>query len=153
MPKTKIIVDTHYLIWDLMGHTNINSKVEKVLSNPENELYLCAISYWEIAMLVGKKKIQLLESVEMVCNDIQRLRNYKVINISPKISEIVCLYANQINSDPADCIIAASTIANDAFLLTRDQNLIKASFLKTLWLCLQIRINLEYINFIGIILF
>ena len=132
MPKTKIIVDTHYLIWDLQGHPNINARTEEVFTNPNHELYLCSISYWEIAMLVGKKKIQLSESVETVCGDIQRLRNYKVINISPKISEIVTLYANQINCDPADRIIAASTIAMNAVLMTCDQNLIDASFLPTL---------------------
>ncbi len=83
-------------------------------------------------MLVGKKKIRLSQSVETVCHDIQRYRNYKVLNISPKISQIVSDYNDQINGDPADRIIAATTMSMDAVLLTRDQNLIAAPFLKTL---------------------
>lgn len=132
MPKTKIIVDTHYLIWDLMGHPNIDDRIEAILTNPAHELYICSISYWEIAMLVGKKKIFLSESVETICNDIKRYRNYKIIEISPKISNLVSLHANLINGDPADRIIAASSIAIDAFLLTRDQDLRAKPFLKTM---------------------
>jgi PIN domain nuclease of toxin-antitoxin system len=52
--------------------------------------------------------------------------------MSLEISQNVNDYANEINGDPADRIIAARTLSMDAVLLTRDKNLIAASFPKTL---------------------
>ena len=132
MRKTKIIVDTHYLIWDLQGHPNFDSNIETILTDPDNEIYFCSISYWEIAMLLGKKRIYINQPVEVFCNDLQAFRNYKVLDISPKIAEIVSRYADQINGDPADRIIAATAISQKAFLLTRDKNLRSLSFLNTI---------------------
>lgn len=132
MPKTKIIVDTHYLIWDLQGHPNFNAKIESLFADPQNDFYICTISYWEIAMLIGKNRISINQSVGTFCADIQAFRNYKTIDISPKIANMVANYSHLINGDPADRVIAASSIAENAKLLTRDQNLISLSFLDTL---------------------
>ena len=132
MPKTKIIVDTHYLIWDLQGHPNFNYRINSLFSNKENDFYICTISYWEIAMLVGKKRIRINQSVETFCKDLQAIRNYKTIDISPKIANMVSNYAHLINGDPADRVIAASAIVENAKLLTRDQNLVSLPFVNTI---------------------
>lgn len=132
MPKRKIIVDTHYLIWDLQGHPHFDSNIEALFADPHNEFYFCSISFWEVAMLCGKKQIHINQSIEVFCNDIQAFRNYKIANISPKITEMVSQYANLINGDPADRIIAATTMAFKATLLTRDKNLISLPFLQTI---------------------
>ncbi len=131
MPKTKILVDTHYLIWDLQGHPNFDSGIEALFSDSNNEFYLCSISYWEIAMLHGKKRIHINQPVEVFCKDLQSFRNYKIIDISPKIANIVSQYTRRINGDPADRIIAATAISHGARLLTRDKNLISLPFLDT----------------------
>jgi len=132
MSKTKIIVDTHYLIWDLQGHPNFNSKIEDLYSDEKNEFYICTISYWEIAMLVGKNRIKINQSVGTFCKDVQSYRNYKTIDISPKIANMVSNYAHLINGDPADRVIVASAISENSKLLTRDQNLASLPFLDTL---------------------
>jgi len=132
MPKTKILVDTHYLIWDMQGHPNFDSNIEAIITDHENEIYFCSISFWEIAMLHGKKRIQINQPVDVFCNDLQAWRNYKIIDISPNIAEIISRYADQINGDPADRIIAATAISKKAFLLTRDKNLRSLSFINTI---------------------
>jgi len=132
MPKSKIIVDTHYLIWDLLGHPNFDSRIEALFEDSNNEFYICNISYWEIAMLHGKKRISLNQPIEVFCNDVQAYRNYRVADITPKIADIVSKYSRQINGDPADRIIAATAISMEANLLTRDKNLISLPFLDTI---------------------
>lgn len=132
MSRTKIIVDTHYLIWDLIGHPNFNSKIEALFSDVNNEFCICTISYWEIAMLVGKNRIRINQSVEVFCKDVQTIRNYKTIDITPKIANIVSNYSHLINGDPADRLIAATAISENAKLLTCDQNLVSLPFLDTI---------------------
>ena len=132
MSKHKIIVDTHYLIWDLQGHPNFNHRIQSLYADKENDLYICTISYWEIAMLVGKNRIKINQSVEVVCKDMQAYRNYKTLDISPQIAGKVAKYAHLINGDPADRIIAATAMVEGAKLLTRDQNLISLPFVDTI---------------------
>ena len=132
MPKSKIIVDTHYLIWDLQGHHYFDSRVEELFSDSNNEFYICSISYWEIAMLHGKKRIHINQPIEVFCKDIRSFRNYKVFDITPGIAEIVSKHANLINGDPADRIIAATAISHGATLLTQDKNLSSLSVLNTI---------------------
>jgi len=132
MPKTKIIVDTHYLIWDMLGHPNFDSRIESLFDDPDNEFYISGISYWEIAMLHGKKRIHLNQPVEVFCKDVQAYRNYKVIDVTPEIAGIVSKYSRLINGDPADRIISATSMAQKAKLLTLDKNLISLSFLDTI---------------------
>ena len=132
MPKTKIIVDTPYLIWDLQGHPNFDTYVQSLFKDETNEFYICTISYWEIAMLASKKRIHLNQSVEVFCQDIQAFRNYKTVDMTPEIAGIVSRHSSQINGDPADRIIAATSISMKAKLLTKDRNLTSLSFLDTI---------------------
>ena len=130
MGKPKLVVDTHYLIWDLQG----NSRFDLALPQLEKfgtEVYISSISYWEIGMLVGKGKISLPYSIKQFFSDLIRLRGYKVLHITPEISDLIAQYANEINGDPADRVITATALANKATLLTADLDLRGLSFLKT----------------------
>lgn len=131
MSKPKLLVDTHFLIWDLQGNNRFDSALPH-LKKYGPEIYISSISFWELGMLVGKRKITLPYSIKQFFSDLIRLRGYKVLHITPEISDLVAQYANEINGDPADRVIAATALANDAVLLTADDDLQALSFLKTL---------------------
>ncbi len=131
MSKPKLVVDTHYLIWDLQGNARFDSALP-YLEKYGAEVYISSISFWELGMLVGKKKISLPYTIKQFFNDLIRLRGYKILHLTPEISDLVAQYANEINGDPADRVIVASALANDATLLTADLDLRKLSFLKTI---------------------
>jgi len=130
MSKQKLIVDTHYLIWDLQGNSRFDRAIP-VLESYGTEVYISSISFWELGMLVGKGKISLPYSIEQFFSDLIRLRGYKILHLTPAISDTISKYANEINGDPADRIIAATAMIYDATLLTADLDLIGLSFIKT----------------------
>ena len=82
-------------------------------------------------MLVGKSRLTLNVSVDRFCNVGLRKRNFKVLPITSQVAQTVSQYANVTNKDPADRIIAATTMVHQATLLTEDNNLIGFDFLKT----------------------
>ena len=116
----------------MQGHPNFNYRIQSLFDNSNNDFYLCTISYWEIAMLVSKKRISINESVEVFCKDILAFRNYKTFDMTPNIAGKVTDYSHFINGDPADRVIAATAISEKAKLLTRDKNLISLPFLDTI---------------------
>lgn len=132
MPKQKILIDTHYLIWDLMGHDRFSSKMDKLLKANVNNCYFSPISYWEVGMLVGKNRITLPVSVQQFFEDLTKKRSYKTLAINAAIGDITRRFSDTINGDPADRIIVATAMAYEAQLITQDQNLQSLSFVEAL---------------------
>ncbi len=130
MSKPKLLIDTHYLIWDLQGNSRFDHAIPQ-LEKFGSEVYISAISFWELGILVGKGEISLPYSIEQFFNDLIRLRSYKILHLTPAISDAVSNYANEINGDPAYRVIAATAMIHNATLLTADMDLKSLSFIKT----------------------
>jgi PIN domain nuclease of toxin-antitoxin system len=43
----KILLDTHIFLWFISGDTQLSTGVRDVIRDPNNEVYLSAISVWE----------------------------------------------------------------------------------------------------------
>ena len=130
-----VIVDTHVFIWDLMDTNKIPAKILKHLDlvQEQGSLFICSISLWEIGLLVGKGRIELDRPVDQFLKVGLLKRNYQLLEITPEISLEVSIMAEEVNKDPADRIIAASSLAHKAILITADKNLRSNKNLKTLW--------------------
>ena len=127
-------MDTCAIIWDALEPTKLSAKAKNAIkkANDSNELLMCDISIWEISMLVKRKRIEVDETPANLIRLILSSRNYTIVNISPEIAELSVNLNDEINSDPADRLIAATSILKLAPVVTADKNLIKASILETL---------------------
>lgn len=130
-----ITMDTCAIVWDALEPTRLSAKANKAIKKADdnNELLMCDISIWEISMLVKRKRIEVDETPANFIKLILSSRNYTVVNISPEIAELSVNLDDEINSDPADRLIAATSILKQAPVVTADKNLIKSNILKTLW--------------------
>jgi PIN domain nuclease of toxin-antitoxin system len=46
----RLLLDTHALIWALLGSGELTDRVRRMLGDPSNEIYVSAASAWEIAV-------------------------------------------------------------------------------------------------------
>jgi len=60
-------------------------------------------------------------------------RKISVKKISPEIAELSVNFGPELNKDPADRIISATSIILNAQLITADQNLITYELINTIW--------------------
>ena len=58
--------------------------------------------------------------------------NYIIKDITPKIAEI-STYLTDLKGDPADRIIAATSIVENAPLITADEAIRNSKYVKTVW--------------------
>ncbi len=130
-----ITMDTCAIIWDALQPKQLSAKAKKAIKKADenNALLICDISIWEISMLIKKKRIQTDTKAANLIKFILNARHYTVINISPEIAELSVNLDNEINSDPVDRLIAASSILKQAPIVTADQNLRNASIVDTIW--------------------
>jgi PIN domain nuclease of toxin-antitoxin system len=64
---TQLLLDTHVLIWLLRDTERISEFVyEQIrIASDENRVVISAITPWEIALLVSKKRLQVDEDVQL----------------------------------------------------------------------------------------
>lgn len=128
-------MDTCAIIWDALEPGKLSAKAKKAIKKADdsNALIMCDISIWEISMLVKRKRIEVDETPANLLRLILSSRNYTVVNISPEIAELSVNLDDDINSDPADRLIAATSILKQAPVVTADKNLRNATILETVW--------------------
>ncbi len=130
-----ILLDTCAVIWDALDHQQLSPKALTAINKADefNALIVSDITIWEIAMLVKKERIKIETTPSNFVNLYLQTRNISVVQISPEIAELSVNFGSEINKDPADRIISATSIIQNAQLVTADQNLISSEIVDTLW--------------------
>jgi len=130
-----IVLDTCAVIWDALEPAKLSDKAAHVIDKAElsNQLFISDITIWEISMLVKKGRIKVNTSSSELISCYIQSRAVQIIAISPDIAELSVNLNDEINNDPADRIIAATSILNNAQLVTADQNLIESDLINTIW--------------------
>lgn len=130
-----ILMDTCAIIWDALEPSKLTeiatSAIEK--ADKHNALIIADISIWEISMLIKKGRIEVNSTAANFLNLFLQSRNVSVQSISPEIAELSVNFSSEINNDPADRIIAATSIIHNSQLVTSDQNLRASELLDTVW--------------------
>ena len=130
-----IVIDTHIIIWHALKVKMLSKKAKIAIEKANNSegIIISDISLWEIAMLIKKNRLEIntsyLEFIELV----KSANNYVIQSINPKIANISVNLSSEINADPADRIICATSIYKNIPLITADNNLLKSSLVKTIW--------------------
>ncbi len=128
-----ILLDTCAIIWIALESGKLTPKAKKAIKRYENELIICDISIWEISMLINKKRLIIDDTASGFINLLIQSQNYQVQQITPKIAELSVSFGTEINNDPADRLISATSILINTPIITADQNLRDATILETIW--------------------
>jgi len=130
-----ILMDTCAIIWDALEASKLSDKAFSAIEKADehNALIISDISIWEISMLIKKKRLKVDSTATAFLNLFLQSRNVSVQSISPEIAELSVNFDHNINNDPADRIIAATSIICNAQLVTADQNLLTSKLLDTIW--------------------
>ncbi|MFV1984474.1 MAG: type II toxin-antitoxin system VapC family toxin [Thiohalomonadales bacterium] len=128
-----ILLDTCAIIWDALNTSKLSVKAKAAIKHSESELLICDISIWEISMLIKRNRIDIDETASSFINLILQTRNFNIQEITPEIAELSVNFGLEINNDPADRLIAATSIYCNAPIVTGDKNLRNASILETIW--------------------
>lgn len=129
-----ILLDTHTLIFDMLDPARLSAAARDALNDGQatGALAISDISLWEIAMLVAKGRVDPGSDYLGFIRDALQLRALQILPITPEIAELsVRLPLPQ--GDPADRLIAATTVHHGARLVTCDAHLRGAPEVPTVW--------------------
>ena len=130
-----ILMDTCAIVWDALKPSELTpAAVDAIENADQNRLLMIAdISIWEISMLIKKKRIEVSIPAADFIHLFLKSRNIQVQSITPEIAEKSVSFGSDINKDPADRIISATSIVCNAMLVTADGNLRDSSIVNTIW--------------------
>jgi len=128
-----ILLDTCAIIWDALDSSKLSPDAKNVIELNGSELMICDISIWEISMLIKRKRLVVDDVASGFIKLLLQSRNYLVQEITPEIAELSVNFGPEINNDPADRLIAATSILRNAPVVTADQNLRTATMVETIW--------------------
>ncbi len=128
-----ILLDTCAIIWDALDAGKLSPDARNTIELNERSLIICDISIWEIAMLIKRKRLVLDDTAAGFINLLLQSRNYFIQEITPEIAELSVNFGSEINNDPADRLIAATSILGNAPIVTADENLRGATMVETIW--------------------
>ncbi len=120
-----IVLDTHVLLWLVSGSEHLGKSARRRCDEltRTREIFVPAVSFWEIAMLVQKNRIKLPSSPSTWRSEI----------LDAGLTEIPLDGATAIaapslqdfHADPADRFIVASALKSGMTLLTADEQILE----------------------------
>jgi len=114
----KLLMDTHTLLWYVENNQKLSSLVSTLLEDTSNDLYCSIVSFWEIAIKLGKGKL----SLQNPFHDLEDILKQIGIEILPIIfSDTECyLSLPQYHNDPFDRMLIAQAINNSLVIASAD---------------------------------
>jgi PIN domain nuclease of toxin-antitoxin system len=113
-----LLIDTHIFIWYIAGNPSLNPVMTELLEATENDLSISVASLWEIAIKVGKGKLDL--GIEF--HELEGILNRLNIQILPilfgdlNVQRTLPFH----HTDPFDRLIISQSINQNLVLMSAD---------------------------------
>lgn len=114
----RLLLDTCSFLW-LAGGTPLSEAAVTVVRNPANDLYLSAVSAWEISTKYQSGRLPLPESPERLIPIERRLRGIEELAFDEE-SALQVLRLPPLHRDPFDRMLISQAIAGSLAIVTPD---------------------------------
>jgi PIN domain nuclease of toxin-antitoxin system len=128
----KLVLDTCAILWLAENSSKLSQAARTAIAANPSEVYVSAISAFEIALKQRKGKLKLVwESSEWWPWVLER----RGLIVLPVTDQIAIDSANlpDLHADPCDRIILATAIANDAAIVTSDAKIAQYKLAPIIW--------------------
>lgn len=121
-----LALDTHVLIWLINGDARLAPPIRDRIEDAgrADEVLLPVAVFWEIAMLVMKRRLELGSPIASWARDVVARPGLVIVPLSPEIAIESYALPGRFHGDPADRMIVATSRGSDAILVTRDRDIL-----------------------------
>ena len=114
----RILLDTHVLIWYLVGNTSLQPKHRQSILHPSNQVFVSAASLWEIAIKLSLGKLKTSGSLTELITQLDK-QSIEILGISPgHVLQAAVLPFH--HRDPFDRMLVAQTQVEFMHLISYD---------------------------------
>ena len=129
------LLDTHTFLWAVSDTKNLSKKVVETIKNQKNNIYVSAVTLWEISIKIKIKKLNIgtLEPENLI--SLAEQMDFELISLTPEESISYYNLLEDTYKDPFDRMLAWQSISRNMVLISKDRELKKFTKygLKILW--------------------
>ena len=132
----KYLLDTHVILWIAFNEDKISSLVKKLLLSNDNEIYISAVSFWEISIKHHSGKLDLKNyTPETLEIGFDQFFDYQPLDLEFKNAVSFFKLEKVHHKDPFDRMLIWQALQNDLIIVTEDENikLYRDCGLKVVW--------------------
>jgi PIN domain nuclease of toxin-antitoxin system len=119
----KFLIDTHILLWYLMGDKRINDDTIKIIENRNNLIFFSNASLWEITI---KSSIGKLELTSNLINLYNFLIDKGFILLEFDVFDLETLHKLPFyHQDPFDRLIVSQAITKSLTMISNDNSVLR----------------------------
>lgn len=120
-----LLLDTHVLIWFAEDNPRLGARAAKLADAAlrRDEVLVSAVSFWEIAMLVDKGRMELALAPRAMRQKVLE-QGIREVPLNGAVA-INAAQLTEFHGDPADRFIVASALVEGAALLTADASILR----------------------------
>ena len=121
-----LLLDTHVWVWQMLATADLAAELRAAIDEAAlgSRLRLSAISFWEIALLASRNRLDLGKPTAAWLQESLVAPGPIIEPLSPEIAVESCHLPDGFRSDPADQIIVATARITGATLMTRDRRIL-----------------------------
>ncbi|OIO69375.1 MAG: PIN domain nuclease [Zetaproteobacteria bacterium CG_4_9_14_3_um_filter_49_83] len=117
----KVLLDTHVFIWLLEDAPQLSQRARDTFTNPDNELFFSAASYWEICIKISLGKLELASDWGKIVHRELAHNNIGWLAIEPEHMQGI-LSLPMHHRDPFDRLLIAQAACESMSILSADQH-------------------------------
>ncbi len=127
-----IVIDTHVWVYLISEQSEKLSKPAQKAIREADVLLLSPFSCWEVTLLVKTGRLELEIDVRRWISNGLKFPKLRLAEMNPAILTDSVLF-DDLHSDPADRIIAATCLFYNVPLITKDSKLHRWNQIETIW--------------------
>jgi PIN domain nuclease of toxin-antitoxin system len=117
-----MLLDTHALPWFVLNDPKLTPTARRLIEDPGSDVLVSPASYWEIAIKVSQKKLQLLSPYDDFMQRGIVGNEFEILPIDPKHTAVVAALPFH-HKDPFDRLLVAQAIAERIPVASADEAL------------------------------
>lgn len=120
----RLLLDTHALLWSLMQPEKLSVSAHEALTRPDNQVFVSAISFWEIALKTAIGKMHLEGATPEALVDAALRQGFDLLPLEPRLAAgFANLPRTPEHRDPFDRMLMWQALSCRLTLVSRDRKI------------------------------
>lgn len=129
------LLDTHTFLWTIADSGKLPESVRAIIISPANEIYVSAVSFWEIGIKSRLGKLDLGNLVPEQLVSIAEEMEFQTISLTPEEASTSTMLKETEHKDPFDRMLVRQAIQRNFVIISKDRKFSKFEpfGLKIIW--------------------
>ena len=119
----KYLIDTHIFLWSLFSPEKISKPIAIILREPNNQIFVSTITFWEIALKFSLNKLELEGITPGELPEFASKMNYDFLSLNAEDASSFYLLPRISHKDPFDRMLNWQAIREKLVLISKDSKI------------------------------